>query len=163
MILVYSISWTLHSIEHKRGNSGVARPSFYRGGEANTEGVRPTRGWHAPPGTLWNIESMKCDCVDNDNDVALSSQWSMGWNVREFVAIVQTLLSLVGMWLPEKIKRNSTFRAKALRWMFARNIEFLLIFSGSYIPTNDSKVYIDNETTYTCTCRQFKLLLYTTS
>jgi hypothetical protein len=53
-------------------------------------------------------------------------------------------LPLVGMQLPESDKgRISTFRAKALRLdlirrAFAWNVEILLIFSGSCIPTNES-------------------------
>jgi hypothetical protein len=48
-------------------------------------------------------------------------------------------LSLVGMQLPENIRRISTFRAKALRLEFlVKTSKFSLYFSGSYIPTNES-------------------------
>ena len=68
-------------------------------------------------------------------------------SVPVWVVPIITKLSLVGMQLPENIRRNSTFPAKALRVgklpstsLGTSNLSLYL--SGNCIPTNESVVFI---------------------
>jgi hypothetical protein len=59
-----------------RLTSGVARPSFLGGGEANAEGARPSKGvgGHATSGKFWNLESLKCDFKHFGGEILQNSE-----------------------------------------------------------------------------------------